>query len=565
MRPALLSLAFALLTATSCGGGGGTSLNFDPAETTPTLITAPGGRITAEVPPEAYTVKVALTLTDRSDSDRTVPGPAGRTLVMAMELSARLVEAPAETPTGQGGAGGTASRISLAAQDTTPPDPAAAIEITFKLPSRIRPDLTVPVYSFNSVSGRYEAAGFNGALSDTGLELTFPISAYGRYAIYSLTAAELPPAAPKNLRLLAASTQVRRLAWDAVAGTDIEGYYLYQAAEGQDSFTKVNTAATTSTVLSVELTAPGAVSFRVTSVNVGEIESDPSAVLSSPAVDFDVAFTFGESELESPQTLALDAARERLLVADPGAHCVHVYTLAGVRLQTLTHYPSGTALDPWGIALSPDETRLYISHGELHHCAIFDADYALTGMFGSQGSGPGEFDTPGAIAAAGDRVIVADPALGTLQAFTPLGVYLTTFATGGTGDGQLTTPSALLASSTGKLLAADAGSGELARFDLTDLAFDDVLTLAPEDGGPLVGPSGLAEDFRGRLYISDSGNRRVVVLDSSGKLLFHFGSDGALRVEFSETTGPTGLALDPATGYLYVCDTGNHRIAVFLS
>ena len=34
-------------------------------------------------------------------------------------------------------------------------------------------------------------------------------------------------------------------------------------------------------------------------------------------------------------------------------------------------------------------------------------------------------------------------------------------------------------------------------------------------------------------------------------------------MEFSDTTGPRGMALDRATGYLYVCDPGNHRIAVF--
>jgi DNA-binding beta-propeller fold protein YncE len=28
---------------------------------------------------------------------------------------------------------------------------------------------------------------------------------------------------------------------------------------------------------------------------------------------------------------------------------------------------------------------------------------------------------------------------------------------------------------------------------------------------------------------------------------------------------PAGIAYDPATGYLYVCDPGNNRIAVFRS
>ncbi len=36
-------------------------------------------------------------------------------------------------------------------------------------------------------------------------------------------------------------------------------------------------------------------------------------------------------------------------------------------------------------------------------------------------------------------------------------------------------------------------------------------------------------------------------------------------IEFSPSSGPAGMALDRSTGYLYVSDPGNHRIAVFKS
>jgi len=62
-----------------------------------------------------------------------------------------------------------------------------------------------------------------------------------------------------------------------------------------------------------------------------------------------------------------------------------------------------------------------------------------------------------------------------------------------------------------------------------DLEFDTALTFAVEDGG----------------------------------FLFHFGSDGALTVEFGAAGSPAGLALDRTTGDLYVCDPGNHRVAAF--
>ena len=65
------------------------------------------------------------------------------------------------------------------------------------------------------------------------------------------------------------------------------------------------------------------------------------------------------------------------------------------------------------------------------------------------------------------------------------------------------------------------------------LAFEKLLEYRPPTAGRCSAPDGLAEDFRGWLYVSDTGNHRVVVFDNSGKFLFHFGADGGLTVEFS--------------------------------
>lgn len=74
-------------------------------------------------------------------------------------------------------------------------------------------------------------------------------------------------------------------------------------------------------------------------------------------------------------------------------------------------------------------------------------------------------------------------------------------------------------------------------------------------------PTGLAVGAKGELYIADTGNHVIRVMDKKGKVSVYAGSekgcaDGKLKsAKFCE---PTGLCY--YKGALYVADSGNHRI-----
>ncbi|HOO57410.1 MAG TPA: NHL repeat-containing protein [bacterium] len=72
-------------------------------------------------------------------------------------------------------------------------------------------------------------------------------------------------------------------------------------------------------------------------------------------------------------------------------------------------------------------------------------------------------------------------------------------------------------------------------------------------------PRGVCFGPDGYLYISDSSNDRVVVVDSQGRLITIFGSEGTSAGEFQN---PLGIAVD-SQGYIYVVDNGNERIQKF--
>jgi sugar lactone lactonase YvrE len=89
---------------------------------------------------------------------------------------------------------------------------------------------------------------------------------------------------------------------------------------------------------------------------------------------------------------------------------------------------------------------------------------------------------------------------------------------------------------------------------------------------PLVGPSGLALDAQGNLYVVDAGNNRIRKYDRDGKLLTQWGrlgqDDGQFSfgpVSNSYYTDYNGSVAVDRQGNVYVADTGNARIQKFNS
>jgi tripartite motif-containing protein 71 len=74
-----------------------------------------------------------------------------------------------------------------------------------------------------------------------------------------------------------------------------------------------------------------------------------------------------------------------------------------------------------------------------------------------------------------------------------------------------------------------------------------------------VAPVGLTLDSGGALYVTDVDNDRIVKLDSQGKLIAVWGSQGSGDNQF---VAPWSIAVD-VQGNLYVADAGNGRVQKF--
>jgi YVTN family beta-propeller protein len=89
--------------------------------------------------------------------------------------------------------------------------------------------------------------------------------------------------------------------------------------------------------------------------------------------------------------------------------------------------------------------------------------------------------------------------------------------------------------------------------------------IAAADGSHFNVPAPGAVDLAdGRLFVADTGNHRVQVIDTTSlAVIATIGTAGASGADNAHFDLPAGAGFDPATGRLFVADTGNHRIQVF--
>lgn len=83
-----------------------------------------------------------------------------------------------------------------------------------------------------------------------------------------------------------------------------------------------------------------------------------------------------------------------------------------------------------------------------------------------------------------------------------------------------------------------------------------------DDDGHLRGPTGIAADSVGNVFVSDTGNHRVQVFAPDGKHLATIGQTGRAGAGLGQLDHPQRLTLS-SDGRLYVADTGNHRVVAY--
>ena len=211
---------------------------------------------------------------------------------------------------------------------------------------------------------------------------------------------------------------------------------------------------------------------------------------------------------------------------------------------------------PMYVAVSP-AGDLYVTDAGQHTVHVLARD----GSFLRDLAPPDGSWNPLGIAFAPDgRLLITDVTAGShrVLVFDTNDALVRQFGAEGAGDGEFSFPNAVAVDRQGRVYVSDSNNRRVQVFSADG-------TFLSRIGAPairLAAPRGIAVDGEDRLFIVDTVTGAVSVFDVSGspRRLFEFGDAPGIAVT---TSYPNGLALGPA-GEIYVTDREGDRVQVWL-
>ncbi|MBA3946766.1 MAG: TIGR03663 family protein [Herpetosiphonaceae bacterium] len=207
-----------------------------------------------------------------------------------------------------------------------------------------------------------------------------------------------------------------------------------------------------------------------------------------------------------------------------------VAQVPSVPLTVINKFGMGSLNGPRSLAVDA-QGNTYVADALNHRVVVYDAHGKQLRTFGGKGSQAGQFYEPSSVAFDPvGNVYVADTWNARVVKLRPDGSVIKTWGSGTDdfGDGKRATDT----------------KGDAAQNQANPLNF--------------YGPRNLVV-IGNRLYLADTGNKRIVVTDLDGNYVEQFGTFGQNSGQLNE---PIGLGKDAADN-LYVGDTWNGRVQVF--
>jgi len=200
---------------------------------------------------------------------------------------------------------------------------------------------------------------------------------------------------------------------------------------------------------------------------------------------------------------------------------------------------------------------------------VFTTSGRFVRAFGRKGVRPGEFLSPQGLAVHGGKVFVSMNGNDRVDVFTLRGKWKRmfqvhsnvkrTFAMSrGGGRGQLHNPYQIVRSPNGRFYVADLTNGRVNAYTVKGFSRGQLGSFGPGPG-QFLSPYGVTADGAGNVYVADRDLNKVAKFSAAGQLLAEWGETGTQAGEF---LSPQGLATDRA-GNVYVADTNNARIQKF--
>lgn len=280
----------------------------------------------------------------------------------------------------------------------------------------------------------------------------------------------------------------------------------------------------------------------------------------------------GNGQFWDPAGVTVDS-EGNVWVADTGNSRIQKFTSSGDFIMTFGTGGSGDYRFsyPDDLAITSDGTILVADTG--NHCiklfqpaSFFAAPPVLLSTWGSSGTcGDGDLCNPLSIAIDDDGyVFVGTANSDRVQKFDSNGGFIATWGTLGAGAGQVSDPNGIALDTQGTIYVADTMNHRIQVLTWNETEERYESEVLSDDDDPLYYPHGVALDATdGILYVADTSHSRVQQLDIASGEWSIFAGTGVWGSAPGQFASPRGIAVDQATGWVYVVDSYNNCIQKF--
>jgi len=205
---------------------------------------------------------------------------------------------------------------------------------------------------------------------------------------------------------------------------------------------------------------------------------------------------------------------------------------------------------PWIITVDESLNRIQKFH---------EYDWSFVNLFGSIGSGPGEFSSPSDICSDEDFLYICDSGNNRICKYSKNDYsFISAIGTSGSDDDQFNSPQGICCDDI-YLYICDTNNSRIVKRLKSDLSFVSKIGTYGSGNDNFDNPLGICVDST-YIYICDTCNNRIVKrLKSNLSYVSHFGTSGSGDDQFDYPYG-----IDCNDTYLYICDYNNHRLKVHL-
>ena len=215
---------------------------------------------------------------------------------------------------------------------------------------------------------------------------------------------------------------------------------------------------------------------------------------------------------------------------------------------------------PRKIAVS-DNGQMIISEDEGHCITIATSEGVKVKSFGSKGIGRGQLSSPEGIAITSKgTILVADFCNNRIQEFTMNGECVSCIGSKGSGPLQFVSPYRIaINKTTGQVYITDSGNHRVQVLN-ADLTFSRTFGSCGLGQGQFHYPCGINIDSQGLVYVGDGVSNCIQKFTPEGQFVSSFGTEGS---EPGQLTFPHDITFDD-NDLLYICERySNCRISVF--